>query len=49
MQRRRLLVRFASEGYHRTIFINPDTIDYISAPTHRWEKGRADVEGAMLS
>lgn len=42
------LVRFPSEGYHRTIFINSDTIDYISAPTHRWEKGRTEVEGALL-
>ncbi len=42
------LVRFPAEGYHRTIFINSDTIDYISAPIHRWENGRTEVEGALL-
>lgn len=42
------LVRFPAEGYHRTIFINTETIDYISAPTHRWEKGRTEVEGEIL-
>ncbi|MCS4089300.1 helix-turn-helix domain-containing protein [Rhizobium sp. BK176] len=42
------LVRFASEGYHRTLFINSDAIDYISAPIHRWEKGRTEVEGSLL-
>jgi transcriptional regulator with XRE-family HTH domain len=27
-----------SEGYHRSVFINPDAVDYISIPTHILER-----------
>lgn len=31
------LIRLPVEGYHRTVFLNPKDIDYISLPTHKLE------------
>jgi transcriptional regulator with XRE-family HTH domain len=34
---------FPSEGYHRTSFINPNAIDYISIPAHIYDEGEIDA------
>lgn len=37
------------EGYHRSIFINPNAIDYISVPTHKFKAGELDsIEHDLL-
>ncbi|MET3792500.1 helix-turn-helix domain-containing protein [Aquamicrobium terrae] len=45
------IIRLPVEGYHRTIFINPNSIDYTSIPTHKWEAGsvKAAIEPAPSS
>lgn len=42
------IIRLPAEGYHRTIFINPDAIDYISIPTHKWEQGSVDATAELI-
>jgi hypothetical protein len=36
------LIRFPVEGYHRTVFLNPADLDYVSLPTHKIEADRTD-------
>ena len=36
-------IRIPAEGYHRTIFLNPDAVDYITIPTHQFEQGRIEA------
>jgi transcriptional regulator with XRE-family HTH domain len=36
------LIRLPYEGYHRTVFFNPDALDYVSFPTHRVEAHRIE-------
>jgi len=37
------MIRLPAEGYHRTIFINKDALDYVSIPTHQFEEGSIDT------
>jgi transcriptional regulator with XRE-family HTH domain len=37
-----------TEGYHRAIFINLETVDYISIPSHLFDKSCIDVSAEML-
>lgn len=36
------LIRLPYEGYHRTVFLNPEALDYVSFPTHKIEDDRID-------
>jgi len=36
------MIRLPYEGYHRTVFFNPDVLDYISFPTHKIEEGEVE-------
>ena len=36
------MIRLSYEGYHRTVFFNPDVLDYISFPTHKIEEGEVE-------
>lgn len=29
------LIRPPHEGYHQTVFLNPEALDYVSFPTHK--------------
>ena len=42
------MLRLASEGRHRIIFINPSAIDYVSIPTHSFEEGRSFIAADEL-
>lgn len=42
------MIRIAPEGYHRTIFVNPNALDYISLPTHKWEGGNLEAAAVEL-
>jgi transcriptional regulator with XRE-family HTH domain len=39
---------FQSAGYHRSIFINPDALDYISMPTHILERDHDEFTDKLL-
>ena len=41
-------ILFQSEGYHRSVFINPDAVDYISIPTHLLGRSSDDTSAEML-
>lgn len=41
-------IRLPVEGYHRTIFINPNALDYISIPTHILERGRLEISSEAI-
>lgn len=34
------LIRLPYEGYHQTVFLNPEALDYVSFPTHKMERDR---------
>jgi transcriptional regulator with XRE-family HTH domain len=36
------LIRLPYEGYHQTVFLNPDALDYLSFPTHKLEADRIE-------
>ncbi|XSC46402.1 helix-turn-helix domain-containing protein [Bradyrhizobium sp. RDT10] len=36
------LIRLPYEGYHRTVFLNPEALDYVSLPTHKVEGDRIE-------
>jgi transcriptional regulator with XRE-family HTH domain len=36
------MIRLPYEGYHRTVFFNPDVLDYISFPTHKVEEDETE-------
>jgi transcriptional regulator with XRE-family HTH domain len=36
------MIRLPLEGYHRTLFLNAETLDYISFPTHKVEEDRIE-------
>ncbi|PDT81357.1 helix-turn-helix transcriptional regulator [Sinorhizobium sp. BJ1] len=42
------IIRIPAEGYHRTIFINPKAVDYISIPTHKWEDGSIQAHAELI-
>jgi len=42
------LIRLPIEGWHRIAFINKDALDYVMLPTHRFNKGRTEVDAKML-
>jgi hypothetical protein len=37
-----------TEGYHRTIVINPTTLDYICIPAHKLREGEIEEAEAEL-
>jgi len=41
-------IRLPVEGYHRTIFINPNVLDYISIPTHILERGSLEISSEVI-
>ena len=42
------MIRVPAEGYHRTIFINKDALDYVSIPTHQYEEGSVDAAAEAI-
>ncbi|MDR2260244.1 MAG: helix-turn-helix domain-containing protein [Azoarcus sp.] len=42
------LLCLPAAGWHRTIFINKDALDYVILPTHGLEQGRIESEAEML-
>jgi hypothetical protein len=36
------MLRLPYEGYHRSLFLNPDALDYISFPTHKLEEDETE-------
>ena len=36
------MIHLPYEGYHRTVFFNPDALDYISFPTHKIEEDEVE-------
>src|SRR5258708_1241185 len=36
------LIRLAYEGYHQTVFLNPEALDYVSFPTHKIEEDETE-------
>jgi transcriptional regulator with XRE-family HTH domain len=42
------MIRVAAEGGHRIVFINKGALDYVSIPTHRYEKGATDAAAEDL-
>lgn len=42
------MILFRNAGYHRTIFINPLALDYVSLPTHKFEAGSLEMEAEAL-
>ena len=42
------MIRVAAEGRHRIVFINKSGLDYVSIPTHRYEKGATDAAAEDL-
>jgi transcriptional regulator with XRE-family HTH domain len=37
-----------AEGYHRTFFINPNALDYISIPSHVLERGSDEISNELI-
>ena len=42
------VIRFPFEGYHRTVFLTPEALDYVWFPTHLVEQGREKVAEDQL-
>jgi transcriptional regulator with XRE-family HTH domain len=42
------MILFKNAGYHRTIFINPLALDYVSLPTHKFEAGSLEMAAETL-
>jgi transcriptional regulator with XRE-family HTH domain len=42
------LLCLPAAGWHRTIFINKEALDYVMLPTHSLEQGRIESEAEML-
>lgn len=42
------VIRVPAEGYHRTLFINPNALDYISIPTHILERGEDEYSNELI-
>lgn len=42
------MILFRNAGYHRTIFINPHALDYVSLPTHKFEAGSLEMTAESL-
>jgi hypothetical protein len=42
------IILFKNAGYHRTIFINPLALDYVSLPTHKFEAGSLEMAAETL-
>jgi len=42
------LIRFAVEGWYRTIFINKQAVDYVMLPTHLLNEGGIEMEAKLL-
>jgi transcriptional regulator with XRE-family HTH domain len=41
-------IRLPVQGYHRTIFINPNALDYLSLPTHILERGDLEITSEAI-
>ena len=37
-----------AEGYHRTLFVNPNALDYISIPSHVLERGSDEISNELI-
>jgi hypothetical protein len=42
------MILFRNAGYHRSVFINPLALDYVSLPTHKFEAGSLEIEAETL-
>lgn len=42
------MIRLPYEGYHHTAFFNPDTLDYISFPTHKIEEDEVEYDDGLI-
>jgi len=42
------MILLPAEGWHRTIFINKNALDYIVIPTHRYDEGRTEIDAQDL-
>lgn len=42
------MILFKNAGYHRTIFINPLALDYVSLPTHKFDSGSLEMAAETL-
>lgn len=42
------MILFSNAGYHRTIFINPLALEFVSLPTHKFEAGSLEIEAETL-
>ena len=42
------MIRIPAEGYHRTIFLNKDALDYVSIPTHQFEEGSIEAAAEAI-
>ena len=42
------MILLPSEGWHRTVFINKDALDYVMIPTHQYIQGRTDADSRDL-
>jgi transcriptional regulator with XRE-family HTH domain len=40
------IIALPADGSHRVIFINKDALDYVMFPTHRYLRGRTDVDSS---
>ena len=42
------MILLRAEGWHRSIFINKDALDYVSIPTHQYIEGRTESDAEDL-
>ena len=42
------MILLRAEGWHRSIFINKDALDYVSIPTHQYIEGRTESDAEEL-
>lgn len=42
------MIVLPAEGWHRTIFINKNALDYVMLPTHQFEAGRTEADALDL-
>jgi transcriptional regulator with XRE-family HTH domain len=42
------ILHIAAEGYHRTVFVNPDSINYLTCPSHRFNRGMVQEREQLI-
>jgi transcriptional regulator with XRE-family HTH domain len=42
------MIHLPDEGWHRTVFVNKNALDYVIIPTHKYIEGRVDVDSKEL-